>query len=235
MYASLSLKRLSSALAISFTIALLIVVTLRGMPSGLSGWGRPVSTALTWWSVTLVILFGWSGKLAPWRMIWWCIPPLNKLVFPDLNGKWQGKLQSNWSVFQEMLSAATARNKKLEEKDLPDIPLKPVDIELMITASLFTFRIEAKVSGVDGTSHSISERIQKDEKRDRFELFYVYVQETPQPSATDEASHPGSARLDVDTSAWALKGEYWNRRKWRSGFNAAGLMEVTRKDRGGWF
>lgn len=233
MYASLPLKRLSSMLAVSFAMALAATVVLRGMPSDLAGWTRTVSIALSGWSMALLVLFGSSGKIAPWRMIWWCIPPINRWVFPDLNGKWTGTLDSNWSVIEAMLLAAITKNKKIEQDDLPEIPLKPIAIELQITASLFTFRVEAKVTGVNGTSYSLTERIQKHERRDCFELFYVYLQKTPQPVATDEELHAGSARLDIDTKTWAMNGEYWTRRSWRSGLNTAGLLSVSRVDRGG--
>jgi hypothetical protein len=165
-------------------------------------------------------------------VIWWCIPSLNRLVFPDLNGRWTGTLNSNWSVIETLLKAATTKGAKIERDDLPLVPLKPVKIELQITASLFTFSVKAKLAGVNGTSYSLTERIQKNDKRDRFELFYLYRQKTPEPLATDEDSHEGSARLDVDTKAWTLDGEYSNRRSWRSGLNAAGLLKVKRVDRG---
>ena len=54
---------------------------------------------------------------------------------------------------------------------------------------------------------------------------------TAGPALADEALHPGAARLDVDTDKWRLKGEYWTRRSWRSGFNTAGILEVKRVSR----
>jgi hypothetical protein len=235
MYASLSLKRLSSLLAISFALALGIALFFRDIPADLGGWLRTVSMTLSSWSLALFLLLGLSGKVSPWRLLWWCIPPLNRWVFPDLNGKWTGTVQSNWSVIESVLHAAETKTMKIGRDELPLIPLKPVEIELQITASLFTFLIKAKLAGVDGTSFSLTERIQKNNRRDRFELFYLYLQNTPEPVATDEDTHAGSARLDIDTKGWTLDGEYWTRRRWRSGLNTAGLLSVKRVDRGALF
>lgn len=235
MYASLSLKRLSSFLGVTFGAALVLMLLLRGTPSDIMGWVRTFSLTLTYWSLALVALFGWSGKLSPWRGLWYAIPQLNHWVFPDLNGKWFGSAQSNWTVIETLIEAAERKRPKVERDDLANIPLKNVEVILHIRASLFTFRIHAKLEDTKGTSHSLTERVQKNEARDTFELYYVYLQHTPQPQLTDEASHPGAARLDLDLDRWTMAGEYWNRRSWRSGFNAAGLLNVRRVDRGGWF
>lgn len=235
MYASLSLKRLSSFLGVTFGLALVLMLLFRGMPSDLGDWFRTFSLTLTCWSLTLIALVGWSGKLSPWRGLWYVFPQLNHWVFPDLNGKWMGTAESNWTVIETLISAAERKRAKIERDDLAAIPLKSVVIELQVWASLFTFRIRAKLEDTKGISHSLTERVQKDEARDTFELYYVYLQHTPQPQLTDEASHPGAARLDIDIENWAMAGEYWNRRSWRSGFNAAGLLSVRRANRGGWF
>jgi len=131
-------------------------------------------------------------------------------------------------VIKAMIENAERKSAKIDRVELAEIPLQEDEIELSIKASLFAFRVSAKLKNTDGVSHSLAERVQKDKSRDSFELYYVYVQKTPQPVLTDETAHPGAARLDIDLDAWTMSGEYWNRRSWRSGFNAAGLLTVRR-------
>lgn len=230
MYATLSLKRLISLITIPFGAILLVFLFIQGMPSNLQAAGRMLSSAGGLWGLVLFVFFGFSGKWSPWRMLWFIIPPLNRLL-PDLNGTWTGATHSNWSVIETILKSATGDAPAVTREALPKIDLKVDEIVLTIKASLFTFRVEAELKSTGGTSWSITERVQKNERRDAFEIFYVYLQDTPEPDYTDEGSHVGAARLDVDLDKWILKGEYWNRRCWRSGENAAGRLEVKRVSR----
>ena len=230
MYATLSLNRLLSLLVIPFGVLLLAYVFFRGMPIDLASAGRMLSSVATIWGVILFAAFGFSGKWSPWRIIWFLCPPLNRWL-PDLNGIWRGTTHSNWSVIETVMKGATGAGPKVKREELPKIDLKVDEIVLTIRASLFIFEVDAILKTTGGTSESITERLQKRSRRDAFELFYVYEQNTPDPEHTDEGRHVGAARLDVDLDKWVLKGEYWNRRCWRSGENAAGRMEVERISR----
>nr|WP_276589003.1 MULTISPECIES: hypothetical protein [unclassified Sphingomonas] len=175
--------------------------------------------------------FGPSAWWAPWRLVWRVLPALDA-VFPDLNGTWTGTTKSNWPVHHLMLQAAEGAV-VLDRASLAAVPLEEGSIKLTIKASLFALRIAGELGRTGGSSHSTTVRVSRDENRDAWRLDYVYRQDTPQPVDTDEGSHVGAAtvRLDGSSKPPTLIGEYWTRRRWRSGLNTAGLIEVTRSSR----
>jgi len=230
MYATLSLKRLMAILLYPFAAILLVFVLVKGPPSDLITAFRMVASSVGTWALLLLILGGFHGKWSPWRAIWSACPALNSFIFPDLNGVWRGKTSSNWPVIEALTEAAKG-TQSVQKEELSAIGLQEDDIEMTIKASLFSFRISAKLSKTGGDSYSVTERVCRDKQRDCFEMYYVYVQDTPQPVMTDEGSHMGAARLDIDLENWSLSGEYWTMRSWRSGLNTAGLLKVNRVSR----
>jgi hypothetical protein len=46
--------------------------------------------------VTIIITVGGTLLNFVWPVLWRWMPFMNKLVFPDLNGVWKGKLASTW-------------------------------------------------------------------------------------------------------------------------------------------
>lgn len=231
MYATISLRRLLALVAATFGPILLVYLLVTGLPQNLTEAPRKLGTATTIWTVLILAIFAPTHqRWAVWRHVWKWAPPLNKLAFPDLNGTWKGKTSSNWPSIQAMLESAKG-NGGLDHAKLSEIPLKSDDITLTIKASLFSFRISATLSATGGTSHSLTERVTEDKRRGVLELYYIYRQETPEPVATDESSHPGAACLDIDLDAWTMKGAYWTKRSWRSGLNTAGRIEVGRASR----
>lgn len=59
-----------------------------GRPVSLLKLASPIATFL---GVGLTTVFGLT-----WRWWWRKVPALGRLVFPDLNGRWDGALQSDW-------------------------------------------------------------------------------------------------------------------------------------------
>ena len=230
MYAALSLKRLAGLLLWPFGVIIVTLLLRSGVPTEARGWFKLVSSALTYWTVIITVIFGFSGRWAPWRWSWWLFPALNRAVFPDLNGTWVGTTSSNWSRISEMLQAAE-QSGGLDRQQLPAIPLQEDGVTMTITASLFAFRIKARLHRTGSKSHSLTERVSKDKRRDMHELYYVYQQDTPNAVSTDEDSHIGAAALEIDTHAWTLEGPYWTKRSWRSGLNTAGIIKVVRESR----
>ncbi len=228
MYAAISLQRLVQFLVWSFMLWFVGRLILFGVPpTNGQTWLRFMSSTVSYWSIILFLLFGLSHKWAPWRVIWRVFPVLNDLVFPDLNGVWRGTTRSNWPAINAMRSAAKGAG-GLDLDALPAMAPREDSIEITITASLFNFRIEAKLAGTEGRSHSLGERVTRDERRANFELSYIYRQSTPAPAATDESSHEGAATLDFDRKAATLSGHYWTRRSWTFGYNTAGRLVLTR-------
>lgn len=114
---------------------------------------------------------------------------------------------SNWSVISSIKQAAEGAG-GLTPSSLDEIPLQDDAITVQIKATLFHFRVSARLSSTEGTSHSVTARLVKDTCRDAFQLHYVYCQDTPQARSSDEASHMGAATLDIDHDKWELQGYY---------------------------
>jgi hypothetical protein len=228
MYATLSLKRLISIIGYPLIFIFVGFVLLQGVPTSLLGVMKLAGGSIGLWAGVLVVLGGSSAAWSPWRIIWRMFPPLNNILFPDLNGVWTGSTQSNWSCIEAMLQAIDGKRDDISKETLDQIPLRKDAIEISIRASLFKFIVEAKLSSTGGVSHSVTETLLYDPRLERFELYYVYLQDTPTPRLTDDTSHQGAAHLLLDTKAWTLKGNYWTMRSWRAGLNTSGLLEVAR-------
>jgi len=230
MYSTLSLKRLLALLGLP-PLAIFILLTLLGhAPADVKGGWSLAKSVVSYWTL-FIVLFGGSSKWwAPWRLFW-RIPGLQRLLFPDLNGTWRGTTSSNWPSVKAMFDAYQKNEKTGHAGALDTVALQEDAIEFKIIASFFRFRIEARLSNTGATSHSVSARVAWNDHLERFEICYLYDQGTPSPKLTDEASHLGAANLVLDMDAPALSGEYWTKRSWRSGLNTAGLIEVRRVSR----
>ncbi len=227
MYSLLPWKTLSTALVILVCMA--VYADDLGTWSGLAISDTLVIRTLPILALTLLgVIFGSTGKWAPWRVIWSVFPVLNRTAFPDLNGVWVGTTASNWPTIEKMMNAAEGRG-GLQKQEMFDTSERHDAIAVEITASLFGLRIESGLSSMDATSYSITAKPWKCQHTPRVHLAYVYEQETKDPSVTDEERHMGAADLvfepqDVD----ALNGVYWTRRSWITGLNTAGRLQLRR-------
>lgn len=227
MYSTLPLKRLVAWLALPPLCIFVLLAALMHTPQNLTeGWSL-ANKVLGAWGGFLFLFGSGSQWWRPWRLFW-RIPGVQRLLFPDLNGKWEGKTSSNWPSVKAMYDSYDKRAKAGHAGPLDLIPLQDDGIALTITASFFRLRVEGKLSNTGGSSHSISAHVIWNEHLERFELGYLYNQNTPTPRQTDEALHLGAAYLILDMEADSLKGEYWTKRSWRSGLNTAGLLDVVR-------
>lgn len=180
----------------------------------------------------LVIFFGPTGYWAPWRFLWRLCPALNRWFFPDLNGVWGGSTRSNWPVV-ERLAAAARSHDTVSETDLNATDLQRDAIAVQITTSLFIVRIKVFATSTSGESHSLAARPWRDQHSERMHITNIYRQVVPVPKPTDESIHLGAADLEFDhEEPGVLRGEYWTRRKWRSGMNTAGNIELIRRSDG---
>lgn len=227
MYSTLSLKRLVAWLGLPPLGVFVLIVALVHVPENLSESWSLANKVLGAWGIFLFAFGSGSQWWRPWRLFW-RIPGVQGIVFPDLNGQWVGKTRSNWPSVKAMFDAYEKRVKPGSAGPLDQVGLQADDIELKITASFFRLRVEGKLSNTGSTSHSVSAQVTWNDHLERFELGYLYNQNTPTPLQTDEALHLGSAYLILDMEADTLNGEYWTKRSWRSGLNTAGILEVTR-------
>lgn len=230
MYATLPLNRLIPFIALPYLLAFIAAAALTEVPHSLAEAWRLARSVLGYGTIAFLVFGGPSAWYAPWRWFW-RIPGVNRFLFPDLNGVWKGTTSSNWPSIGAMLKTYDGEAQPQHAGPLDQVPLQVDDIEITITASFFRFRIDAKLTSTGGTSHSITERVCWNERRELFEVYYLYLQDTPSPAQTDESSHPGAGKLLLDMKTWTLSGEYWTRRSWRSGLNTAGQITVTRVSR----
>jgi len=149
-----------------------------------------------------------------------CRLPLLNHLLPDLDGHWEGTLQSNWTrVQQRSVDLAP-------QPDLLNIP-----VEVTITARLFFVHIEL-VSARDYTrSRTLAVRPSKDPETGRLRLSYVFESTSKTPQPGDSAVHHGAAYLELFdvTGDSRLEGIYWTNRNWSQGLNTAGTITLHRK------
>lgn len=228
MYATLSLDRLIKLLVWPFALVVVALLLSQSMPQTQAEWVRLASSSVAIFAILMLGLGAPSGRFAPWRIIWRTFPFLNEVVFPDLNGRWTGTTSSNWPLIDTMRQAAM-RKGGLTQVALDQLSLQEDQISVFIRASFFKLHIKAELSRTGSVSHSLSQRVIRDDRRGLFELFYVYRQETPEPVSTDESAHLGAAALDYDPEKDTLVGCYWTTRSWRQALNTAGRLSLIRQ------
>lgn len=169
--------------------------------------------------------FGPTGYYAPWRILWRLIPILNDW-FPDLNGVWVGSTNSNWPTIKKLVEAAQS-NDQTSEQELHDLPDQQDAMAVRIINSLFTLKIQAGLSSTNAISFSLTAKPWRDQHTGRIHLSYVYRQQTPNHTNTDEETHLGSADLELTAESYSrATGTYWTRRAWRTGRNTAGTLAL---------
>lgn len=124
--------------------------------------------------------WGWKCKI----FYPWLVP------FPNLSGKWNGHLKSNW------------KNKSLE----------PVPTSVDIKQTFFNIQIKIKTG--ESKSHSIAASFDIDKERGMQRLIYSYLN-TPKSSVRDRSEiHFGTTLLEFDGfKVSEMEGEYWTDRE----------------------
>lgn len=129
---------------------------------------------------TIFIKWIWTWKIFyPWLV-----------QTPNLSGKWEGTLKSNWDGGK----------------------LEPIPTEMTITQSFLHIQIKIKTG--ESRSHSVGASFDIDEERGCQQLFYSYLN-TPNAGVRNRSEiHYGTSLLhfegfDINT----LEGEYWTSRE----------------------
>lgn len=177
--------------------------------------------------------------LPGWR-IFWRLPVVGKWlsdkVFPDLQGIWEVKLQSNWPIINQLRGAA--KSKKLtfdplkEEEKIPELTETTFNIKIRQS----WFRTEIKFLPNAETplleSETISVEFFKTEngKKSVTWVFRAWNKQSNDNrlALTDVPCYHGAAKLNLNPEATELNGGYWQDRSWHLGLNAAGLIKISK-------
>lgn len=169
-----------------------------------------------------------------WRFVWKKIPKLQKLVFPDLNGKWKVELYSNWPRQLQLLEAAQSTDVILDMRGCSEgelAELTPMVLEAEISQSWWT--IEMKLYNPENNtpidkSNTISvDPFPRNGLRDPG-ICYIYKQENTTGNVSDDSEFYGAARLEYDIEKDQLKGLVWTARMWQRAMNTASKVNFSR-------
>lgn len=140
-----------------------------------------------------------------WRWLWHRCPSLQRKAFPDLNGKWEGTLQSTW------IDPDTGQ------------PKAPIPVTVTINQGLFATSVRLRTS--KSTSMSTRVFLEPDHGARHFRLCYNYRNEPQAQVNYRSAPHDGHAilELDYDDDKDRLRGRYFTSRK------TTGDFDVLRK------
>ncbi len=146
---------------------------------------RAIPTVVTV-DLLLVVFFmnwGWRWK----RLQGWLVP------FPDLNGTWQGNIQTNWKDAQGKT---------------------PGPIQIILTINQTFGRISCVMRTAEMESHSYVEGFCIDRERQIRQLCYSYMSK-PKTSLRDRSTpHDGTILFNIiGKPVQKLEGEYWTQRK----------------------
>lgn len=140
-------------------------------------------------TIDLLLFAGFTKWGWRWKVFrGWLVP------FPDLNGTWQGIIQTTWV------------NPKTGEK--------PGPIPTILTIKQSFGRISCVMRTGEMTSYSYAEGFKLEKEQQIRQLAYSYTSK-PTPSATNRSRpHEGTMVFDViGKPASKLKGHYWTDRK----------------------
>lgn len=134
--------------------------------------------------IGLFIKWGWKWKYFK-----------NQLVpFPDINGTWQGIIQSNWVN--------------------PETGKVPGPIPTILTIKQSFTHISCVMRTAEMTSYSFAEEFKLDKDRQIMQLVYTYTSK-PHLSVADRSTpHDGSITFNIiGAPVTKLKGQYWTDRR----------------------
>jgi len=145
-----------------------------------------ISTTISINIVIWLLFIKWAWK---WKFFYpWLV------VIPNLSGKWEGFIKSNW-----------------KEND-NDEELAPIPTKVVIHQTFFNIQVRVKTG--ESRSHSIGASFDIDKDRGFQQLFYSYLN-TPKAGVRDRSEiHYGSTLLNFDGyKVDEMEGEYWTTRK----------------------
>lgn len=145
-------------------------------------------------AITTVVSFDgvliWLFNKYIWRWKWlynWFVP------FPDLNGRWEGEIKSNYT------------DEKTQEK------IGEISAKLTIKQSFVYIHCLLKTSSIESSSFVSQFDINKE--RQKLKLIYSYGGESDLLLKDKNPTHFGTAMLNIESNGMELKGSYWTDRE----------------------
>jgi hypothetical protein len=152
------------------------------------------------YTITAITLLAWLLGKYLWKFVYFDF--LKNNFCPNFNGKWIGKIESNFN-------GGTT-----------------VEFPITIEADFFSIKMKGNTT-VGRTYANYCKVIRTDD--DCFELEYMFKGNNDTPSETDTSFYEGAARLRViDISTMSMKGVFWTNRCWQNGKNTAGALELNK-------
>lgn len=181
---------------VTILVALTVVVIL-AMQAAADLWGSqtpPLYKTVSLVAFVVGTVFAMIANLV-WRWFWRRFPILNKWLFPDLNGRWIGTLQSTWA------DPATGSSPG------------PISTEVTVRQTLFDVSVKMKT----GESSSYSTRVipEAEPQADRYRLWYSYDNRPVANVQHRSTPHEGVAWLEIALAddPNQLTGQYYTSRK----------------------
>lgn len=164
-------RKLRIAGVAMFTITvMLVIVSLWGADQGVTTWLRVTSLVVTIVEVIFVLIFNLF-----WAQIWAKVPLLQKLVFPDVSGHWEGEIR--WH---------------LKDGDEINEGSKQMKIEVVQKWLGFVVTYSSKT----GESRSFNAWPEKDPDTKTYTLWYLYDFTPVEVERATNSSHKGAACLN---------------------------------------
>lgn len=215
-----------------------IIASLSAMVGLISAWCISADGLSEWLSVssktgTIVglIIIG-LGESPLFRKIW-KIQFIQDKFFPYIHGRWEGQIQSNWSVISAIREAASGLPNSVDVNsiDMHTIGSMKKDVTVEITATFLFIRM--KLIPKDGYTDSETIFVKPEKNGDGGYpcLYYMYRTKADIPQGDDEKIHYGAAKMDIRlNSAGGLNivGNYWTERNWQKGMNTAGTLDINK-------
>ncbi|MBL4859164.1 MAG: hypothetical protein JKY36_08260 [Erythrobacter sp.] len=187
------------------------------------------------WGILLALSFNpiWRPVWAFTKSVPW-LPDLNEKVFPDLNGEWDMKLESNWSRQEQLLDAACEGSKTFDPRtcDADELaPLKSMNLKAAIEQSWWSIKITVTNLAADSPIKESKTFIVMPRRKTANEpasLCYFYDQTNDTDNQADDPVFSAAACLTYSGDRDRLEGTFWTARQWRRAINTAGRMVLTR-------
>ncbi len=164
-------------------------------------------------TIITIIIFYLTGKWF-WKFVWnmpFVGGLLNKHVCPDLNGKWVGSVNSNYSE--------DGKN-----------TVQEVDVDIKV--DFFGFSMELGSQDSYQNSKVIQSDIYKDVRNRTFHVSYIFESKVTDPKETDDKVFHGASILDIKfdkNDSLILEGSYWTNRAGQRKLNTSGSIKLIKQ------